>query len=263
MNEQRTTEERPSASEKPSPFEWMLGVIMDPRGAFEGIAESLRRPHPTDPSRTTDRSKWWVPVVVIIVVSAVVAGITVPRIVMPMQEDTIRESVLERGGTEEQADQAIEMSSRIGVPAGILGAAVQVFIMLFIFAGLLHLLMMMFGGKAGFGAARAVIAYSMIIPSVIGSLVKLPIMLSRETMFVETGPTVLPFFRDLEPSDQLYRFLFSGFDIFTIWWFLVIGVGVAVCYRVKAPKAAGAAIVLWAISTALFTLLNFGGAYGG
>ncbi|MBD3368141.1 MAG: hypothetical protein GF405_08245 [Candidatus Eisenbacteria bacterium] len=262
MNEERTMAESSPNEAKPSPWEWMLGIITDPKGTFQAIEANLRRPHPTDPAKTTDRTRWWIPVVMAAVVGAVVAVYTVPNIVMPMQEDTIRESVLERGGTMEQAEEAIDMSSTIGVPAGIIGAAAQVFVMLFIIAGVLHLIVKMLGGKGGFRGARAIVAYAMVISGIIAPLVKLPIMVARQTIFVETGPTVLPFFRDLEPSDTLYKFLFSGFDIFSLWWYVVIAVGVAVCYRVKAGKAAAASIIIWAAMTALFTFTNLGG-YGG
>jgi hypothetical protein len=256
-------EESAPQGAKPSPWEWMLGVITDPRATFQAIEANLRRPHPTDPARTTDRTRWWIPVILAAVVAAAVAAYTVPSLVMPMQQDAIRQSVIESGGNEEQVERAIEMSSRIAVPAGIFGALLQTFIIVFVFAGLLHLIMMMLGGKGGFRAGRAIVSYGMVISGVIGPLVKLPIMVSQKTLFVETGPTVLPFLRDLEPSDLLYRFLFSGFDIFTVWWFVVLGVGVAVCYRVGAARATIAAIILWAVSTALFTFMNFGGAYGG
>jgi len=263
MTEERMMNESTPNGTKANPWEWMLGIVTDPKGTFQAIEANLRRPHPTNPEKTVDRTRWWIPVVIAAVVGAVVAVYTVPNIVMPMQEEAIRESVMERGGTMEQAEQAIEMSSSIGVPAGIVGAAIQVFVLLFVFAGVLHLLVKMLGGKGGFRGARAIVAFSMVISGIIAPLVKLPIMVTRKTMFVEIGPTVLPFFRDLEPSDRLYKFLFSGFDVFTIWWFVVVGVGLAVCYRVKAGKAATVAIILWALTTALFTFMNFGGAYGG
>jgi hypothetical protein len=262
MNEERTMAESSPNGAKPSPWEWLLGIITDPKGTFQAIEANLRRPHPTDPAKTTDRTRWWIPVVLAAVVGAVVALYTVPSIVMPMQEAAIRESVLERGGTMEQAEQAIAMSSKIGVPAGIVGAAIQVFIMLFVLAGVLHLIVKMLGGKGGCRGARGVVAYSMVISGVIAPLIKLPIMVSRKTLFVEIGPTVLPMFRGLEPSDRLYKFLYSGFDILSLWWYVVLAVGVAVCYRLKAGRAATAAVIIWAILTALFTFTNLGG-YGG
>jgi hypothetical protein len=233
---------------------WIGGVLFDPRSTFERIAESTERPHPTQPGRTKDMSKWWLPLIITIVVGVAVALYTVPRFVGPMQYEAIRESVIERGGTEEQVEQAIAMSSAMMVPMSLVGVVVVTLIILFLTAGIAHLLMKMTGGKGRFRVARAVVAWSMLVTA-LGSIIKLPLMAVKDSMYVETSPTL--FFADLEPSDRLYRFL-TTLDIFTLWWLALLVIGLAVGYRTSHGKSSVAVVVLW-ILTVLITVFTPGG----
>jgi hypothetical protein len=220
---------------------WITGIFLDPRGTFAGIAESLERPHPKDPAKTKDMSRWWIPVLIMIVVSIGIALYTVPTFVAPMQEDAIREAVMERGGTEADVQQAMSVSGAMMLPMSVIGVIVVSLIVIFVMAGVTHLLMKMLGGKGRFRHARAVIAWTALITT-LGSLVKLPIMIAKNSMIVETGPSL--FFKDLEPSDRLFKLL-SSFDIFTIWGMVVTAVGLAVVYRVSTGKAWVAVAILW------------------
>jgi len=236
----------------------MVGVFLDPKTAFEGVSASVSVPDPADPARTRDRSLWWLPLLIVIAVSVAVVAYTVPNIVMPEQATVIREAVIERGGTPEQAEQAIHMSSAVGLPMGIASAAIGTFVFVLVGAGIYHLLMGLVGGKGTFRHSRAVFSYSLLI-SALASAIKLPLMAAKKTMFVETGPTL--FFRDLEPSDRLYRFL-SGFDIFTLWLVVVLVIGYAAAYRVPPRKAAIVVVGLWLLFTCLMPFLPGGGMFG-
>ncbi len=228
---------------------WITGVFMDPGGTFAGIAGSLERPHPTDPSKTKDMSKWWIPVVIMIIVGVGVALYTVPTFIAPMQADAIREAVMERGGTEADVQQAMSVSGAMMLPMSIIGVIVFTFLMVLVEAGILHLLMKMLGGKGKFRHARAVVAWSGLIPT-LGSLVKLPMMIVKNNMIVETGPSL--FFKNLEPSDRLFKLL-SGFDIFYIWAMVVTAVGVSIVYRVSRGKSWVAVAILWILLILVMT----------
>lgn len=262
-------EHRPGANAEPSPEQsagerrgvggWIAGVFTDPKGTFGEIAEVLELPHPTDHSKTKDGSKWWIPFVIALAVSMAIAAYTVPQIVMPERMETVRETMIEQGATGADIDRAMEMSSAIGGVLGIVGVLVVTAIIFFIIAGLLHLFAKMVGGKGRFRHARAVAAYAMLITT-LGSIVKLPMMIAKKTMYVETGLALL--LRDAEPTDKLYRFFMTGFDIFTIWWIVVVVFGVAVVYRVSKVKAGIAAGLIWLIMTILGTI-GEGGGFGG
>lgn len=233
---------------------WIMGVFMDPRSTFSRILETVERPHPKDPSKTKDMSKWLIPVIITAIVGVGISLYTVPNFVAPMQADAIRESVAERGGTVEQAEQAIQMSGAMMMPMAIVGAIIGTFVIVFAVAGVMHLLMKAVGGKGRFRNARAVVAWSMLV-STLGSLIKLPLMMAKDSMFVETSPTL--FFRSLEPSDRMYKFL-SSFDIFTIWWIVLLVVGLAIGYRTSTSKSAIAVVVLWILIMLVATFMPGG-----
>jgi hypothetical protein len=234
----------------------MAGVVVDPGDTFTQIAGNVAVKEPANPDKTRDHTNWWLPVVVAAVVAIAISLYIVPHIVMPMQAEAIRASIVERGGSPEDAEMALSMASKFAIPSAVIGAAVQTFAMLFVIAGIFHLLFRMVGGKGSFRNARAVVGYGMIITT-IGSLVKLPIMISKETMFVELGPTI--FLPALEPSDKLYKFLFTGFDLFSIWWLVILIIGLAIGYRVSKSKAATVVVLAWLVMSALIAMLPGGG----
>jgi hypothetical protein len=228
---------------------WLVGVFFDPKSTFTSLADSVEKPHPKDSTKTKDASKWLIPVIITAIVAMGIALYTVPNFVAPMQADAIREVVAERGGTPEQAAQAIQTSTRMMLPMSIVGAIVGTFVIVFVASGLAHLFMKMVGGKGRFRNARAVVAWSMLVGT-LGSIIKLPLMIAKGSMFVETSPTL--FFRNLEPSDRLYKFL-SSFDIFTIWWVVILIVGLAIGYKTTRGKSAVAVVLLWILMILLAT----------
>ena len=235
---------------------WLGGVFVDPRGTFESMSARTSVPHPVDPQKTRDATKWWLPMIMIAVVSVVlVVMVVVPYVVMPTQEAAIREAVLERGGTEAQVDEVMAQSAPFIMPFAVLGGVIQSVILIFAVGGLVHLLMKMLGGKGTFRHARAVTAYSMLI-STLGTVIKLPFMRAKESLFVDAGATL--FFRNLEPSDRLYSFLYTGFDIFTLWWAVVLGIGLAVSYRTSNAKGFTAAGIIW-LGFSILSMFQQGG----
>jgi len=240
----------PQESTKGGVGSWIVGVFTSPGATFASIAEKLERPHPKDPAKTKDMSKWWLPVLIAIVIAVGLAFYTIPNFVAPMQAEAVREAVMARGGTEADVQQALGVSGAMMLPMGIVGIIIVTIIIVFLMALILHLLMKMLGGKGRFRHARAVVAWAMLI-STLGSLLKLPLMIAKDTAIVETGPSL--FFKSLEPSDTLFKLL-SGFDIFTIWGMAVTAIGAAVVYRVSTGKAWVAVAILWILVILLMTL---------
>jgi hypothetical protein len=238
-----TEAQEPQSGKSGGVGSWIIGVFLDPKGTFEAMAGRLERPHPTDPAKTKDMSKWWIPILIAIVITIGITFYTIPNFIAPMQEEAVREAVMSRGGTEADVQQAMGMSGAMMMPMAIIGVIIMTILIVFVAAGVFHLLMKMVGGKGRFRHARAVVAWSTLITT-LGSLIKLPIMIAKESMIVETGPSL--FFKNLEPSDKLFKFL-SAFDVFTIWWMIVMLVGLAVTYRVSRGKAAVAVAIAWVL----------------
>jgi len=238
---------------------WIAGVFMNPGATFASIADRLERPHPKDPAKTKDMSKWWLPVVLFIVVIAAVTIVTYP-ITADERTEAVREQLMERGGSEADIEMALQMSTGpVALVIGIVGIVIVVAIIFFVAAAIAHGVMKMVGGKGRYRHARAVVGWTMLIAT-LGSLVKLPIMIAKKSAIVETGPSL--FFKDLEPSDTLFKFL-SNFDIFTIWAMLVTVVALAVVYRTSHGKSAIAVAVLWILQILLITYVLPGGAGAG
>jgi hypothetical protein len=116
--------------------------------------------------------------------------------------------------------------------------------------------MKMVGGKGRFRKARAVVAWAMLVTA-LGSLIKLPLMMAKDSMYVETSPTL--FFKALEPSDRLYKFL-TSFDIFNLWWLVLLAIGLAIGYRTSYSRSIVAVVILWALMMlmSVFTPGGFG-----
>lgn len=233
---------------------WIVGVFTSPGATFASIAERLERPHPKDATKTKDMSKWWLPVLIAIIIGIGLAFYTIPNFIAPMQADAVREAVMERGGTEADVQQALSVSGAMMLPMGIIGIVIVTLIIVFLMALVLHLLMKMLGGKGKFRHARAVVAWTMLI-STLGSIVKLPLMIAKDSVIVETGPSL--FFKDLEPSDRLFKLL-SSFDIFIIWAMVVTAIGAAVVYRVSTGKSWVAVAILWILVILLTTFMPGG-----
>lgn len=240
------------------PWQWMAGVFVDPRATFREIGGVVALPHPVTAGKTVDKSKWWLPLVIMFVVIIGSAAYLIPNVIM--SGDTLRQAMLDRGVPAEELDHTIQMARAIGIPIAIVAQIIIQLIIVFGAAGLTHLVMKVAGAKGTFRLARAVVAYSMLIWT-LGSVVKLPLMIARKEPFVETGLVV--FFRNLEPSDLAYRILFTSFDIFTVWWAVVLGIGAAAAYRASGAKGAAAAVVVWAVISMVFAALMRGGGFGG
>ena len=249
MAEQRESEPVQRTDDAPATGgvgSWIGGVFVDPKGTFASMSSMTAMPHPKDPAKTRDQTRWWIPLIIMAVISVlVVVFVVIPFVAGPLQEEAIRTAVMEQGGSEAQVQQAIQQASAFMGPFAIIGGILQAVVMLFLTAGIIHLIMKIMKGKGTFRHARAITAYSLLI-SALGSAIKLPLMRARETIYVETGAAL--FFRDLEPSDKLYRFLFTGLDIFTLWWVVVLGLGIATAYRVSKGKAYTAAGIIWLLS---------------
>lgn len=221
---------------------WFTGVFFDPTTAFAQIADSTERPHPSDPNKRKDKSKWWVPFLIGLVL-AMVVGVLATAYLLPTQVGAIRDALAEQGVPEAQIEQQIAITMRVGPPAA--GAIVAIFVvaLFFLASAVAHGLSKAMGGKGRFRVARAVIAYSSLV-TVLGMLIKLPIMIAKKTPYVEMGPTL--FFRDLEQSDLAFRMLMQ-MDLFMILWVILMVVGLASAYRISRGKAVVPAVGAWII----------------
>lgn len=107
------------------------------------------------------------------------------------------------------------------------------------------------GGKAKYKQVFSAFAYSYLIIAIAGAIVKIPLMLSKQTIKVHTS------FAILMPQDAsqsaLFRFL-DSFDIFTIWVLIVFSIGYAVIYRFSQTKAFMGVFISWLLYILIFSV---------
>lgn len=105
------------------------------------------------------------------------------------------------------------------------------------------------GGKARFVQLLSIFSYSYLIPMLLGTIIKVPLILSRQTTQVNLNPAV--FFTPEQLGQAMYNFI-QSFDIFNIWFILVFGIGFAVIYAFSKPKGLISVIIAWLLYVLIF-----------
>ena len=194
---------------------------------------------------------WWQPTLFLIILGAVAIYLTMDRLIVPEMIN----SMVEQGLSDEQIDDSLPVMKFIPWAALIL-----VPLQILVIALVAHLCAnLLLGGVGAYLGAVSVVAHSLLI-GVVEALVRVPLMLAKESLEVYLGPALLL------PADMQETLLFrviAQFDIFTIWKVLLIGLGLAIVYRLAPRRAIAMMVVLWLIwvlATALLGGLAPGGA---
>lgn len=108
------------------------------------------------------------------------------------------------------------------------------------------------GGKAKYKQIMASFGYAYLIPVILGTLVKLPLMLQRQTIKIDMSPAI--FISKSSVGNGLFNFI-SSFDIFTLWFLIVFGIGFAIIYRFSQLKGIVSVFIAWLIYVVLFKVL--------
>jgi hypothetical protein len=222
----------PAETRQPNVFEQIIGVFLSPTKTFQAIDE---------------KPNYLVPLILVILISIVIAYAIMPSI-MPAQMEKQREKLVERGMNDEEIDQALATGEKFGSIFGIVGAGVSPIIMLLIAAGLLMFVCsVILGGITSFVKVFSIMTYSWLI-SLVGSLVKIPLIVKQKTPDIHFSPAT--FWPEDTAKNFLYHFL-KSFDIFSIWQYIVLAIGVAVIYKFSNQKA-GIAVGFLFLIFALF-----------
>ena len=182
---------------------------------------------------------WFAPVLLIALLSLVATHMTLP-IIQQMQVEVLQEKLQDM--PEENRQKVMEQAQKASVISAMVMVPVGAFALLFILAGVLLLLTnFIHGGDATYGQMLAVWGYSSLI-GIIALIVRVPLMLAKQTMVIHTGPGVLV------PEHMLETFLgrlLAGVDLFTFWQVCVLAIGVAAVANFATRKAFVALLVLW------------------
>jgi hypothetical protein len=222
-------------------FDKILNVFFAPRKTFESINQ---------------KPDWLVPMIIVVVVALVFTTLIMP-VVMPEQMAKQRTKLEQQGMSSEQIDRSMEIGMKAGKIMGPVGAVFGTVIYLLIISGILLFVgNIILGGKTTFKKLLSVVSYSSLIGSVY-SLILLPLILAKKTM--EVHFSLATFMSNDAANTLMYQFL-KKIDLFSLWGFIVMGIGFGVVYNFTTKKSVTTMIVLYIIyiliSLLLFKIFN-------
>ena len=158
-------------------------------------------------------------------------------------------------------DQTRQAASEVDLLKAIPGGAIVVVIV-----GLLVALVAWFiggflmGGKAKFKAAWATTLLGGLIME-LGSLVRLPLIMAKESVYVSLG--LAAFFPGKDFRSIFYSLLYY-FDIFMVWAIIVTGIGYGIIFGLSRGKGITTAFIAYAVFVLLsITLSSVGLSFAG
>ncbi|HDL18077.1 MAG TPA: YIP1 family protein [Bacteroidetes bacterium] len=210
-----------------------IGIYFSPSETFASIE---RKPD------------WVLPLLITALVS-----IAVIFIIAPVLHDSQIQAMMDRGMSEDQAYQAMDRMSIFKYLTPVFGG-IGVFIAAFVLSGIFYLVFNFFlGGESSYKKVLSVYSYTGLAVGIVGTIVRVPLVLAKGTMKVQTGLAAFL------PQDMQGRFLyklFAKFDIFTIWEIVLLIIGLSVIYKFSKGKSASGIIALWLIWIVISILLG-------
>lgn len=225
-------EERPEAPvEELSTFQRVVSVFTQPRRLFEYLRQ---------------KPDWVVPIIVVVLFS-LAASFLVYDIAI---DDQIKKIEQNENIPDERKDTIIDnMEARregawryvsiLAFPVVGVFVAFSLVSLVFLFIGNVIL-----GGKARFKQIFSVYAYAYLIPAILGSIIKIPLILQKHSLDVRTSLAL--FLPSAETQSTLFRLL-DSFDIFTLWFLAVFGIGYAIVYKFSTTKGLIAVFFTWLV----------------
>jgi len=224
-----------SAGNEMNVFSKVINVFAAPRKTFESID---RKPD------------WFYPLLIVVIVATIMSIFIMP-IAMDQQMEEQRIKLQERGMSEAEIDQALEMGRSYGEKFGSIGAFLGTVVYLVLIALLvLFIGNIILGGKSSFKKVFSVVNYTSLVGS-LGSLILLPIILSKKSINVHFS---LATFLSEDASETILYQILKSVDFFWIWQIMVAGIGMAVIYKMSTKKTTTALAVAYVI----FVLIGIG-----
>ncbi len=223
--------ERPeeTAGEAMGVFQRIIGVFFRPAKVFE----SLRR-----------KPDIVVPLILVAVVTVVVSNLVVDIAI----NDQIRQIEQNETIPDDQKDLIIDRmeASRTGssrfLYTSIIPVLTTMIVLLVVTGVFLGIGNFVLGGAAGFKQMFSIYLYAYLILAIAGNLVKVPLWLTQKTLKVQTSLAIL--LPTTQNKTTLYTIL-SNFDVFTLWFLVVFGIGFATLYRFSQQKGIAVVFSTW------------------
>lgn len=251
MEEQNITSEE---QQELTQMDALSGVFTEPGTTFENIAKYPKR------------NFWLLPVIILVITSVVSSFLLFSDAelvgkMMDKQKQQLREKMQEsvKSGkmTQEQANDAIEKAEKFMDPNGLFfkitgfaGAVMAPFLMLFVMSVIYMLLLKMFKANFEFTNILNVVGLSMIV-SAVGSV--LGIVLSIVMGDLNTVGLALVLKADTV-GETLHELLMK-LDVFSIWFYILIAIGLVKVAKVKPAVSYSIVFGLWILWLVITTFV--------
>ncbi|MFP5284157.1 MAG: YIP1 family protein [Thermoanaerobaculia bacterium] len=223
---------------KDSSWGRLVGVLVAPGETFRSIAE---------------RPTWLPPLLLLLLLGAAVAFAiqmrTDPEEMVRGQIEAIKVEV-----PQEQVDKMIEdaegrtTGAKLGLAA--IGIVVQAALYAVV-AVLFWIGFRLFGSEMDYLRSLATTLHGY-MPLAVGSLINLPLMLSRESLTFEEsmqGGVLVSSLKAIAPEDAspVTEALLGSLDLFTIWTLVLLTIGYKAVAKVSTAVASGIVILFWLV----------------
>lgn len=237
-----------------SQMDAISGVFTEPGNTFEAIAKFPKR------------NFWLLPVIILVITSVVTSflffsdtelvGKMMDKQKQQMRE-RMQESVKDGKMTQEQANDAIEKAEKFMDPnglffkiTGVAGSVVSPFLMLFVLSVIYMLLLKMFKANFEFTNILNVVGLSLIV-SAVGSVLAIVISIITGDL-TSVGLSIV--FKADAVGDTLHA-LFMKLDVFSIWFYILVAIGLVKIAKVKPAVSYSVVFGLWIIWLVITTFV--------
>ncbi len=199
----------------------MIGVFTAPSQAFSDFKS---------------RPSFLIPLIVLIVLAGLAAGLTAQYGAMVQYEMLKDSTVLPPQALEQMRQDALETNPLYSA----LIATIPI-VIVFMLTALLALFLgkVVYGGKAEFKSVWAVTLLGGLI-SMVGGLLRVPLILAKESALVSFGLAAFLPGRDF--SSILFSFLFY-LDAFAVWSIIVTGIGYGIIFGITRGKGMAISVI--------------------
>lgn len=223
---------------KDSSWGRLIGALVSPGETFRAIGE-----RPT-----------WLPALLVLVLLGGAVGIVIQLKSDPAEMVREQFEAMKFDVPQEQIDKAVEDAENrsTGAKAGLGAVGIVVQVVAYVLLALIFwVAFKMFGSDMDYiqSLSTTVHAY---LPLAVGSLLNLPLMLSRDKITFEdvrNGGVLVSSLKALAPEDAtpVTESLLGSLDLFTIWTLVLLTIGYKAVAKVSTAVASGIVILLWLI----------------
>ncbi len=206
--------------------------------------------------RLKEKPVWLVPLVIAIVANLAVTVLATQYVDWDAQRETAIEQMEKRGMSEEQIEQATEgMEKFYGSPAmrfglPLVGSLLMQVIGILFITLVFNLGLPLLGGSGNFRRMLAVVAHGSLI-ALPGAVVRAVLILLKQSAEVSTS--LLAAFPGIEGG--FLAALLARIDPFTIWQFILFGLGIKLVFDTRGSKSYWLVFGVWALITVVLGLL--------